>query len=216
MTHTLTGRPVRTLAALSLGLLIVAAGCDTVVTTRPGELSGPLGGEATGRVDLQNDAVDGGTMKTTSADVVAMTEQMIRSILAEPTLADAADPPRIICDSEYFKNLSNDPTINTRLLTTRIRSKLNHYANGRMTFVARHGGATRILDEESMVRGEPQHFTADAHYRLLGEINNHTIAGRSQFMQFNFEIIDTRTGEIVWSDFYEFKKAGRQPIGYDR
>jgi len=202
-----------TLAVLAVGLL---AGCETVVVSRPGSLSRPLGGEQTGYVDPSDDRADAGTMSTTSGDIVNMTEKMITSMLASPALADAADPPRIICDAKYFQNRSGDPNIDTGLLAGRIRSNLNKYAAGRMIFVAEHGGATQILDEESRVRGEAPRFRVDAKYRLMGQIHSHPNPGRSNYMFFNFEVIDTSTAEMAWSDNYEFKKVGTDPIGYDR
>jgi hypothetical protein len=205
-----------TVVAMPVLILWLQLGCTTVVSTRPAMLSESLGGRASGRVPTDDDSIDGGTTKTTSTDIVAMTEKMVREILACPVLANRDDPPRIICDAKYMRNLSSDPNVSVQLLATRIRNNLNQHAHGRLIFVARHGGATKILDEESVVAGESAHYTVPADFRLMGEIDSHTIPGRSNYMYFSFEIIDTSTGEIVWSGSYEFKKAGRDPIGYDR
>jgi hypothetical protein len=204
------------MAAFSLGLLLVASGCETVVTSRPGTLYQPLGGRQTGRVAPDDESMDAGTLKTTSTDIVRMTDKMVRSMLSTRVLANRDAPPTIICDSKYFKNLSNDQNVDTMMLATRVRTNLNRVAKGRMVFVARHGGATRVLDDESVVRGQNPHFTVPADYRLIAQIHNHSIAGRSNYMLSNWEMVDTTTGVIVWSDAYEFKKAGSDPIGYDR
>ncbi|MFP3440881.1 hypothetical protein R0K18_24415, partial [Pantoea sp. SIMBA_133] len=41
-----------------------------------------------------------------SQDVVAMTDQMMRDMLANPMLTGRSTPPRIIIDNEYIKNES--------------------------------------------------------------------------------------------------------------
>ena len=68
-----------------------------------------------------------------SQDVVAMTDQMMRDMLANPMLTGRSTPPRIIIDNEYIKNESTS-VINTNMLTDRLRIELNRAANGRMIF----------------------------------------------------------------------------------
>ncbi|RBW49225.1 penicillin-binding protein activator LpoB [Marinobacter sp. F3R11] len=160
-----------------------------------------------------------------SQDVVAMTDQMMRDMLANPMLTGRATPPRIIIDNEYLKNESTS-VINTNMLTDRLRIELNRAANGRMVFVGRHFSdmvqKERDLKRDGAVDGGTIRQTAaqaGADFRLGGRISSLDAIDRdtgtkSRYSQITFEMIDLELGTIVWSGLYEMRKAARDNVVY--
>jgi PBP1b-binding outer membrane lipoprotein LpoB len=154
-----------------------------------------------------------------------MTDQMMRDMLAEPTLGGRAAPPRVVIDSEYFSN-SGSQAINRDIITNRLRVNLNRASKGRMVFVTR--------TDLSMVQGErdlKQSSTVDqgtvdsnrlmygADYRLRGEIA--TLDAKSnksgmmqRYNQITFEMVDVVSGQLVWSGQYEFERAAADDVMY--
>jgi penicillin-binding protein activator len=158
-------------------------------------------------------------------DIVSMTDQMMRDMLTEPALAGRPKPPRIVIDSNYFKN-SGSQAINRDIITNRLRVNLNRASQGRMTFVTRTD-LTMVTQERELKRdGTTDSGTtgltqamAGADYRLRGEIA--TLDQRSaktgmiqRYNQITFEMVDVESGQIVWSGQYEFERAAADDVMY--
>ncbi len=164
---------------------------------------------------------------TESQDVVSMADRMVRSMLADPTLAGAAPngaAPRVIVDSVYFRNQSADRNLDMDMITDRLRVDLSRAADGRMLFVNRHV-SDMVEQERELKRGgvvdggtlPPARLTAGADYRLSGRVTdlpNVAPGVRSNFMQFVFEMTDLETGMLVWADKYDFEKVGLDDLRY--
>lgn len=160
-----------------------------------------------------------------SQDIVSMTDRMVRDILANPGIAARNVPPRIVVDSEYFRNESSS-IINKNLLTDRLRVDLVRAANGRLSFLARHqADATedeRSLEEDGVVRGGTQGPTKLAmgyDYRLGGRIASVDMVDsktglKSRYHQITFELIERGSGQIIWANKYELKKTAMDDILY--
>lgn len=160
-----------------------------------------------------------------SQDVVAMTDKMMRDMLANPILTGRSTPARIIVDSEYLRNESSS-VINTNLLTDRLRIELNRAANGRMVFVGRHFAdmvqKERDLKRDGAVDGGTIRQTAaqaGADFRLGGRVSSldaidRDTGTRSRYSQVSFEMVDLELGTIVWSGLYEMRKAARDNVVY--
>ena len=160
-----------------------------------------------------------------SQDIVSMTDQMIRDMLANPVLAGRQRPPRVIVDAKYFRNESST-RINRNLITDRLRIGLTNAAAGRMVFLARHQVAMVENEREIKRKGVVDDGTlgrtakvAGSDYRLGGRIASldavRSSTGRiSRYHQVTFEMIDLETSEIVWSGIYEFRKAAQDDIIY--
>ena len=160
-----------------------------------------------------------------SQDIVSMTDQMMRDMLAEPRLAGRRTAPNIIVDDEYF---SNDSTwrADKKLITDRLRVNLNRAAQGRMVFIARHVSAMvdkeRDLKRAGAVDGgtlSEVALTKGADYRLAGHITSldsldPASGTKSRYTQVTFEMVDLETGAIVWSNIYEMKKSAQDDIIY--
>ncbi len=160
-----------------------------------------------------------------SQDIVAMTDQMLRDMLSQPRLANAASPPNVIIDSEYFHNESSS-RLNKNSITDRLRVGLNRAALGRMQFVGRHYADMVAKERELKRQGTVDKATLPAahaqkggDYRLGGRITSldsrDPKTGMAQrYNQIIFEMVDLETSEIIWSGIYEFAKAAQDDIIY--
>jgi PBP1b-binding outer membrane lipoprotein LpoB len=160
-----------------------------------------------------------------SRDLLAMSDQMVRDIMATPVLAARKVPPRVIIDSRYFTNESSQ-RINANLITDRLRTSLNRASDGRLVFLARQNAA--MIEEERALKREgvtdsgtagltQAQFGAD--YRLTGNIASQDArssrTGQVQrFTQINFELVDLESGAIVWSNTYEVARTATDDVTY--
>ena len=105
-----------------------------------------------------------------------MVDRMIRHMLANPVLARAATPPRVIVDSACFENRSSH-RLNKNILIDRLAMRLQIAANGRILFVDREH-ADMVEKERALKRegiadvgtGGLTQAVAGADYRLTGRI----------------------------------------------
>jgi penicillin-binding protein activator len=156
-----------------------------------------------------------------SQDLVMVADKMSRSILGIPQIANAATPPTIVL--EPVDNQSRFP-INSSLFLTRIRAQLNSKALGKVQFLARNQMAAlekeRNLKREGTVTASSdpgvQEFKG-ADYFLTGTLqgmSTRTSAGTSDYVLYDFRLIDARTSVIVWEDSAELKKQGLEDAAY--
>lgn len=156
-----------------------------------------------------------------SQDLVAVTDKMARSILEIPQIANAATPPTIIV--EPVENQTRFP-INKDIFLTRIRSQLNSKARGKVMFLARNQMAA--LEKERNLKRQGQLTSSSdpnvqefkgADYLLTGTLqgmSTRTGAGTSDYILYDFHLIDARTSAIIWEDSAEVKKQGLQDAAY--
>lgn len=158
-------------------------------------------------------------------DIAMMSDQMVKSMLANPLLANRSAPPQIIVDDANFEN-EGSQRINMKLITNKLRTDLNRAANGRMIFVGRHYAGMVSNERELKRSGAVDVATtgltasqAGADFRLGGFFN--TLDQRSpstgniqRYNQLTFEMVDLERSVIVWSDSYEVRRAGREDIVY--
>ncbi len=160
-----------------------------------------------------------------SQDVTAVTDVMVKDILATPEVVKRSQAARVILDSAYFENESSQ-RINKNLLVDRLRINLQRAAQGKLQFVSRES-AEMVAQERDMKRQgvtdagtlKQAKATAGADYRLVGRINS--LDARSaqsgmveRYTQITFELIDLETSLSVWSNLYEFKKGGQDDAVY--
>ena len=159
-----------------------------------------------------------------SQDIASMTDKMVRHMLANPVLADAVTPPRVIVDAAYFENQSSQ-RLNKNLLIDRLATLLQIAANGRILFVDREHAdmveKERKLKREGVTDVGTTGLTeavAGADYRLNGRITSldaRTADGIvERYMQIVFRMTDLENGIVVWTNQYEFKKAGQDDVVY--
>lgn len=158
-------------------------------------------------------------------DIIAMTDQMMRDMLANPQLARRQSSPRVIIDASDFANDSSQP-INRNLITDRLRVNLNRSAQGRMSFINRVN--TQMVERERELKraGQVDVGTTGLAKRVMG--GDFKLSGRiasldsrnartgmlQRFTQITFEMTDLETGEIVFGGQYEFARAAADDIIY--
>jgi len=156
-----------------------------------------------------------------SQDLVNVADKMARSILGIPQIANAPAPPVIVL--QPVDNQTRFP-INKDIFLTRIRAQLNSKATGKVTFLARSQMETlekeRNLKREGAVTASAdpnaQEFKG-ADYFLTGTLqglSTRTAAGTSDYILYDFHLIDARTSAIVWEDSAEMKKQGLEDAAY--
>jgi PBP1b-binding outer membrane lipoprotein LpoB len=156
-----------------------------------------------------------------SQDLVAVTDKMARSILGVKQIANAQGTPRIVLDPVV--NETRFP-INKDIFLTRIRTQLNSKAQGRVLFLARDRMATLQRERELKQSGQ---VTANADpnvvefkgadFFLTGKLQGLTTrtgAGVSDYVLYSFQLIDSRTSDIIWEDSAEIKKQGLEDAAY--
>ena len=142
-----------------------------------------------------------------SQDLVTVTDKMARSIVGIPQIANAPTPPTIVL--QPVENQTRFP-INKDIFLTRIRAQLNSKSQGKVMFLARdHMEALekeRNLKREGAVTASSdpavQEFKG-ADYFLTGTLqglSTRTAAGTSDYILYDFHLIDARTSVIVWED----------------
>lgn len=162
-------------------------------------------------------------------DIDSMVDQLWRDIAATPEIArvlpvNPDDPititrrPRItIRPVENYTTQRLDPY----LITTRVRTHLVRNARGQVEFLVRNlerrqstiredVRAEQRLRDIGVVDAGPDRAQKTADYFLTGNIREHLIvgpAGRARQLVFTFELIDTQTSSLTWTDEYVVRKA---------
>ena len=198
---------------LPITVAVVVAGCASSGVKNPS-------GVGVTRMNADEQGFVAGT-GVESQDLVAVTDKMVRSILAIPQIAQAATPPIIVLDS--VDNHTRFP-INKDLFNTRLRSELIKKSGGKVQFLARERMAAlekeRNLKREGAVtaNSDPklQEFKGTDYFLTgtLGGISTRTKAGTSDYILYEFQLIDARTSTIVWGDNAEIKKQGLEDAAY--
>lgn len=156
-----------------------------------------------------------------SQDLVTVADKMARSILSIPQIANAPTPPTIVLNP--VDNQTRFP-INKEIFLTRIRAQLNSQARGKVMFLAR--SQMEALEKERNRKREGQVTASSdpnvqefkgADYMLTGSLqglSTRTKAGTSDYILYDFHLIDARTSVIVWEDSAEVKKQGLEDAAY--
>jgi penicillin-binding protein activator len=156
-----------------------------------------------------------------SQDLVMVADKMARSILSIPQIANAPTPPTIVLNP--VDNQTRFP-INKEFFLTRIRAQLNTQARGKVMFLAR--SQMDALEKERNRKREGQVTASSdpnlqefkgADYMLTGSLqglSTRTKAGTSDYILYDFHLIDARTSVIVWEDSAEIKKQGLEDAAY--
>jgi PBP1b-binding outer membrane lipoprotein LpoB len=156
-----------------------------------------------------------------SQDLVHVTDKMARSIVGIPQIANAATPPTIVL--QPVDNQTRFP-INKDIFLTRIRAQLNSQARGKVLFLAR--SQMEALEKERNLKREGavtassdpnvQEFKG-ADYFLTGTLqgmSTRTAAGTSDYILYDFQLIDARTSVSIWEGSADIKKQGLEDAAY--
>ena len=192
------------LAALAVGVVLLS-GCssDKVVEMR-GDEKGFVGGTG-----------------VESQDLVRVSDKIARGILSTPQITAAAVPPVVVL--EPVLNETRFP-VNKNIFLERIQAQLISKAQGKIVFMARERMAA-LERERDLKRNGQLTATSDpmvqefkgADYFLTGKLSGlstSTKQGVSDYILYTFQLIDVRTGAIVWGGDDEIKKQGQTDAVY--
>ena len=156
-----------------------------------------------------------------SQDLIRVTDKMAHGILTVPQIVNAQGTPRIVLDPVI--NNTRFP-INKDIFLTRIRGQLNGKAAGKVIFLARERMAAleheRALKQSGQVTASADPNVVEfkgADFFLTGKLeglSTRTSAGTSDYVLYNFQLIDARTSDIIWEDSAEIKKQGLEDAAY--
>jgi PBP1b-binding outer membrane lipoprotein LpoB len=156
-----------------------------------------------------------------SQDLLRVTDKIARGILAAPAIAGAAAPPVVVL--EPVLNETRFP-INKNIFLERIQSQLISKSGGKVQFMARERLAA-LEKERDMKRSGQLTSGSDARvqefkgadYLLTGKLSGLSSVskgGISDYILYTFQLIDARTGVIVWGGDDEIKKQAQADAVY--
>ena len=193
--------PKRLTAVLTISLALSAAACT---------------GQRMQRLDPSADDNLGGTM-IASSDVIAATDRAVAD-LSQALLRSPKD--KVVVAPATIKNETIQP-FDTALLSDRMINSLVRGTGPRITYLAREHVDEVTREREAkragVYSGGERKQMLGADYLLTGRIISLTkLAGadRADYFQLGFRLVDAEDGHIVWSDMYEFKKAGQAGVIY--
>jgi hypothetical protein len=201
-------------AALVLGLTL--AGCASGVQNSAGIRARDI--DPTVRGPVAGVGIEG-------QDINSMSDRMVRDMLQSPLLANAATPPQVVVDSQYFTNESSQQ-IDKNIIVDRLNNDLNNSAHGRMVFVSREAAAMVAQERDLKRQGVTDSGTvglaraqAGVDYRLVGRITSadqidRTTGQTQRLTQISFQMIDMERSTIVWSGLYSIDRAAADDVVY--
>jgi len=208
-------RPALTSASTFAALALLMSACATAPNSAG---RGPVD------IDISQKGPAAGT-GIESRDIAAMTDEMMRDLLATPDVSRRDKAPRVVMDPTLFVNESSQ-TINKNLIVDRLRVGLNRAGKGRMVFVSREHAKAIDVERDRKRSGATDVGTAGmteaqfgVDYQLAGRIasldsRNNKSGMQQRYMQVTFEMLDLESGALVWSNQYEFAKAAADDVVY--
>ena len=156
-----------------------------------------------------------------SQDLVTISEKMARGILGADPISNAEGKPVVVL--EPINNDTRFP-IDKDIFLTRIRVALSKNAAGKISFVAREHMDKLEKERDLKISGQVtggEKITGNkfkgADFILTGAfkaISSRGAAGASDYVLYTFQLIDPNTSDIVWEDFHEIKKQGKDDVTY--
>jgi PBP1b-binding outer membrane lipoprotein LpoB len=156
-----------------------------------------------------------------SQDLVTISEKMARGILGADPIAKAEGKPVVVL--EPINNDTRFP-IDRDIFLMRIRVALTKNAAGKISFVARKRMDKLEKERDLKISGQVtggEKITGNkfkgADFILTGTfkaISSRGASGASDYVLYTFQLIDPDTSDIVWEDFHEIKKQGKDDVTY--
>lgn len=189
------------MAALAMGVLFTGCGEQ------------PLTGSQ--RVNVNADSeVEG--LGINSTDIIAASNKWVPKIVETVWENDWAEAPFVA-----MLPVDNRSTqqFDGKLVTNKIRTQLLNSSKGKLRFVSRDNMdailAERERKREGVVSSSAKKAIKGINYYITLSISSNTQrsgADASNYMLLTAEMTDMETGEIVWTDDYDFKKVGKANV----
>jgi penicillin-binding protein activator len=161
-----------------------------------------------------------------SRDIDAMADMVLRDLMLRSDIVGREKPPRIVLNSEEFRNQSSQ-RIDRDMLTDMLRVSLSRAAQGRIRFLNREAMAIVMRERELKRTGVADTGTAGmtqgvagGDYQLFGRMTSlDTRDGKTGIVQRRtqviFELLDLETAEIIYtSEPYVILRAGADDVVY--
>lgn len=197
-------RGMRTLVGLGTLSIFWVTGCGHIEPTLRSE------------VQPDQDMISGTGIE--SIDIRTVAQKMARSLIGIPVIADATAAPTIailpVVNRTRF-------IIDKEIFTTKIRSELNQHSNGKVIFLARER-LEEVQQERDRKRkaefdGATEERIKGADYFLTGELRGLSKAqgaSISDYLFYDFHLINAETDAMIWEDSYEVKRVGVEGTVY--
>ena len=147
-----------------------------------------------------------------SRDLVDMTNRMAADMLQCQAIAQ--NPNKVIVVMGSVTNTTSQPWQNDAIYVARIRALLNQYAQDRMAFVESRQTTLQLQQKQlgggnggfgqSSRAGVPQQGLMIPQYVLKGHFYDLPNTATTYHLC-TFQLVDLRTGEIVWEGHYEVR-----------
>lgn len=158
-------------------------------------------------------------------DIAGICDKMMRSMMANPLLANAAQPPHVLISAEGLQNQTSD-RINLNILADEILSGLGQAANGRMILIDNQ--AFMLIEKQKKLKTQGvtgqgtlrySKTTLGVDYQIVGRLTEHqTVSNKTGLVDratyINFRMVDMQTGQAVWFGNYKFRKGAADDIIY--
>ena len=163
------------------------------------------------------------TTKIEPQDIRRTVEKMVESLLVAPGVKEFVSNRRPVMDVEPMQNRTTQH-VDMVSLTESVRMQL--LRSGMFRFVDRSSTGTAAVDVER-INQENQLGLVDPSKAVkagqqtaldmyltgtLSEIKNTTGRTTDQYYKFSMILKDLKTGEIVWADEQEIRKASTKPV----
>jgi hypothetical protein len=149
-----------------------------------------------------------------ATDLVAMTDDMSRKIVADPevqaAIAREGQLRVVVQPVENRMTAEVLPQGPAEVFTARVRSLLSRHAPDRFLWVMNRDAFYRLRGRELDVELGPAPDAIDPQYALtatFSSLTNETSKGRSSYYLCVYELTNLEDRSILWSDKYEVKKA---------
>ena len=172
-----------------------------------------------------NDELDTGFGLTTK-DINTVSNKVVKSILANPSILNRSKAPRIQLDDSLITNESS-ARFNKNIMAKKLLVGLNQAAGSRLVFVSRENIARvekeRALKRQGVVDGGTVRKTGGTFgvdFALYGTVASldridRTTGHERREYTISFELIDLESGSLVWTEIItDLGKQGANDVVY--
>lgn len=170
------------------------------------------------RIDSTDAAEGGNILGVESDNIIEVADNMARELLSWGGFQKMEKAPALVVMTPENRTRFK---LDTRLVSDRFVEALVKNAEGAFMIYDRSAWdaiqTERALKEEGTVGGQISGAVAGADYFLKSELRDlSTSDGRTEtsFVQVNFRMIDASTSALIWTEVYDWKKAGSWGTDY--
>lgn len=149
-----------------------------------------------------------------ATDLQQMTDQMARSIVADPRVQEAirSDGPLKVVVQPVENQLTAEvlPRGEAQAFTVRVRALLSQHNANQFLWILNREEFYRVRGQELDVPLGPAPEAIDPEYALtaiFSSLSTESSKGRSDFYLCSYQLSNLKTRAILWTDSYKLKKT---------